>query len=210
MRFKILKILSILFLLQLGRIFTKSLIFSFVERSLFSDTLVSILYMLVLTVFAIILFRKKKIEINMFPSNFNKSYIVCSLLFISFFIFTLFITKSLNFYGVLSLFYNAIITVVFEEIIFRGYVYKEISSLTNEWIAYLGSTILFGFWHIGYIDTVIWRTSLFFQEANILEIMFWKVITGMLLGVIIGFFRYKNKNVYSSILVHSLINTFGG
>ena len=126
-----------------------------------------------------------------------------------FFIVTPIITKNYELYNILSLVYNAIITVIFEELIFRGLIFKEISSMKNDLIAYIVSTILFGIWHLGYIDTIIWRTSLFSPDANIANIMFWKVITGIIIGVILGFFRYKNKNVYSSMLVHTFINTFG-
>ncbi|MBS5737269.1 MAG: CPBP family intramembrane metalloprotease [Clostridiales bacterium] len=34
-------------------------------------------------------------------------------------------------------------------------------------------------------------------------------MTGIVIGIVLGFFRYKNKNVYSSILIHTFINTFG-
>lgn len=42
-----------------------------------------------------------------------------------------------------------------------------------------------------------------------MNILFWKVVTGMAIGAILGFFRYRNKNIYSSVLVHTFINTFG-
>lgn len=85
--------------------------------------------------------------------------------------------------------------------------------LTNEWIGYIGSTILFGFWHIGYMETVIWRVSLFFQEVKVLEIIVWTVITGILFSVVIVFFRYKNRayiQVYYFIILSILLedNTF--
>ena len=81
--------------------------------------------------------------------------------------------------------------------------------MKNDFIAYISSTILFGVWHLGYLDTVIWRTSLFTPDADIVNILFWKVVTGMAIGAILGFFRYRNKNIYSSVLVHTFINTFG-
>lgn len=56
------------------------------------------------------------------------------------------------------------------------------------------------------IFTFIDRTLL---SDLIVNIMFWKVITGMIIGIVLGFFRYRNKNVYSSMLVHTFINTFG-
>ena len=81
------------------------------------------------------------------------------------------------------------------------------------WYWDVGSTILFGFWHIGYMETVIWKISLFFQELNVLEIMVWTAITGMLFSVVIVFFRYKNRayiQVYYFINLSILLedNTF--
>lgn len=71
------------------------------------------------------------------------------------------------------------------------------------------STLLFGIWHLGYVDTVLWRTSLFFPDANLVQIMFWKVMTGLAIGALLGLFRWKSENVYSAMLVHMFINTLG-
>lgn len=79
---------------------------------------------------------------------------------------------------------NALVTVIFEEVIFRGFVYEN--TCKNEKYKYIVSSILFGIWHLGYIDTVLYRTSIFNPNADILKIMFWKVITGMILGFKFG------------------------
>lgn len=206
---KILFIILFLTLLQVGRIVFKNLVFNIFDRNLLSDVIVSMVYMIIIICIAIITLRKKKINLNFFPEKFNMKYKVFTIFVLLFFIVTPIITKNYELYNILSLIYNAIITVIFEELIFRGLIFKEISSMKNDLIAYIISTILFGIWHLGYIDTIIWRTSLFSTDANIANIMFWKVITGIIIGVILGFFRYKNKNVYSSMLVHTFINTFG-
>lgn len=196
-------------LLQIGRIVFKNLIFAFIDRTLLSDVIVSMIYMILIICISILIIKKKKININIFPEKFNIKYKVFTILVLLFFIVTPIITMNYELYNILSLVYNAIITVIFEEIIFRGFIFKEISLMKNELTAYFISTILFGLWHLGYIDTIIWRTSLFSPEVNIANIMCWKFITGMIIGVVLGFFRYKNKNVYSSMLVHTFINTFG-
>ena len=198
-----------LILLQVGRIIFKNLIFAFIDRTLLSDVIVSMIYMILIICISIVIIKKKKININIFPEKFNIKYKVFTILVLLFFIVTPIITMNYELYNILSLVYNAIITVIFEEIIFRGFIFKEISLMKNDLTAYIISTILFGVWHLGYIDTIIWRTSLFSLDANIANIMFWKVITGMIIGIVLGFFRYKNKNVYSSMLVHTFINTFG-
>ena len=206
---KILFIILFLTLLQVGRIVFKNLVFDIFDRNLLSDVIVSMVYMIIVICISSIILRKKNINLNFFPKKFNMKYKLFTIFVLLFFIVTPIITKNYELYNILSLVYNAIITVIFEELIFRGLIFKEISSMKNDLIAYIVSTILFGIWHLGYIDTIIWRTSLFSPDANIANIMFWKVITGIIIGVILGFFRYKNKNVYTSMLVHTFINTFG-
>ncbi len=198
-----------LVLLQLGRIIFKYVIFIFIDRSLLSDVIVNMLYMGIIIGVFIAIIKKKKININIFPEKFNIKYKVFTIIVSLFFIITPIVTTNYQLYNILSLIYNAIITVIFEEFIFRGYIFKEISLMKNDLIAYIVSTLLFGIWHFGYIDTIIWRTSLFYTNSDIVNIMFWKVITGIVIGIVLGFFRYKNKNVYSSILIHTFINTFG-
>ena len=206
---KIVFIILTLILLQLGRIIFKNLIFTFIDRTLLSDLIVSMIYMTLIICITLIIMKKKKIDINIFPEKWNIKYKIFTILVFLFLIITPIITMNYQLYNILSLIYNAFITVIFEELIFRGGIFKEISSMKNDLMAYIISTILFGIWHLGYIDTIIWRTSLFFPDSNIVNIMFWKVITGMIIGIVLGFFRYRNKNVYSSMLVHTFINTFG-
>ena len=206
---KIVFIILTLILLQLGRIIFKNLIFTFIDRTLLSDLIVSMIYMTLIICIMLIIMKKKKIDINIFPEKWNVKYKIFTILVFLFFIITPIITMNYQLYNILALIYNALITVIFEELIFRGLIFKEISLMKNDFMAYIISTILFGIWHLGYIDTIIWRTSLFSPDSNIVNIMFWKVITGMIIGIVLGFFRYRNKNVYSSMLVHTFINTFG-
>lgn len=206
---KIINIILWITILQITRIGIKSLVFLFLDRSLMADVIVSSIYMITIIILSIIIIKKKHIKLNIFPKNFNWKYILTSIILSAFIFTTPIITKNYSLNDILSLLYGAIITVIFEEIIFRGFVYKEISNIKNDLWAYIISTILFGIWHLGYIDTVMWRVSMISPNANIMNIMFWKVITGLSFGIVVGFFRYKNKNVYSSIIVHALLNTFG-
>ncbi len=165
-----------LVLLQLGRIIFKYVIFIFIDRSLLSDVIVNMSYMGIIIVVFIAIIKKKKININIFPEKFNIKYKVFTIIVSLFFIITPIVTTNYQLYNILSLIYNAIITVIFEEFIFRGYIFKEISLMKNDLIAYIVSTLLFGIWHFGYIDTIIWRTSLFYTNSDIVNIMFWKVL----------------------------------
>ena len=165
-----------LVLLQLGRIIFKYVVFIFIDRSLLSDVIVNMLYMGIIIGVFIANIKKKKININIFPEKFNIKYKVFTIIVSLFFIITPIVTTNYQLYNILSLIYNAIITVIFEEFIFRGYIFKEISLMKNDLITYIVSTLLFGIWHFGYIDTIIWRTSLFYTNSDIVNIMFWKVL----------------------------------
>lgn len=206
---KIINIILCLIALQIGRFSFKTLAFLFVDKNFITDVIVSSIYMIIIIIFSIISIKKNELGLNIFPKRFNWRYIVTSTILFIFIFTTPIITKSNSLYDVLSLIYGSIITVIFEEIIFRGYVYKKISIIKNDLWAYIISTLIFGIWHLGYIDTVMWRVSMISPNANIMNIMFWKVITDLSFGIVVGFFRYKNKNVYSSIIVHALLNTFG-
>lgn len=206
---KIINIILCLIALQIGRFSFKTLAFLFLDKNFITDVIVSSIYMIIIIIFSIISIKKNELELNIFPKNLNWKYIVTLIILFAIIFTTPIITKNYSLYDILSLLYGAIITVIFEEIIFRGFVYKEISNIKNDLWAYIISTIIFGIWHLGYIDTVMWRVSMISPNANIMNIMFWKVITGISFGIVVGFFRYKNKNVYSSMIVHALLNTFG-
>ena len=206
---KIINIILCLIALQIGRFSFKTLAFLFLDKNFMTDVIVSSIYMIMIIIFSIIIIKKNHLNLDILPKDFNWKYILVSTIVFAIIFTTPIITKNYSLYDVLRLIYGSIITVIFEEIIFRGYVYKEISIIKNHLWAYIISTIIFGIWHLGYIDTVMWRASIISPNDNILNIMFWKIITGLLFGVVVGFFRYKNKNVYSSMLVHALLNTFG-
>ena len=124
---KILFIILFLTLLQVGRIVFKNLVFDIFDRNLLSDVIVSMVYMIIVICISSIILRKKNINLNFFPKKFNMKYKLFTIFVLLFFIVTPIITKNYELYNILSLVYNAIITVIFEELIFRGLIFKEIS-----------------------------------------------------------------------------------
>lgn len=111
---KILFIIIFLTLLQVGRIVFKNLVFVNFDRDLLSDVIVSMVYMIIVICIAIIILRKKNINLNFFPKKFNMKYKLFTIFVLLFFIVTPIITKNYELYNILSLVYNAIITVIFE------------------------------------------------------------------------------------------------
>lgn len=205
----ILKILLILIIIQLIRIGINKVVYNYVIPTNLIITIVSIIEY---TVFSFIMYMyilKFKIKINMFNKEKKKLTIVGSAIIVLLILLNFFIFKNINLYYILNVIYSVVITPVFEETIFRGIVYEKIKEKSTDIFAYISSTIIFAIWHIGYVDTILLKTSINGLNFNMLDVMFWKVITGLVFGIIIGFVKYKTKSTYISILVHGMMNMFG-
>ena len=106
--------------------------------------------------------------------------------------------------SVILLLYSAVITPVYEELLFRGYIWNRISKVySNRWAVYVLVTILFGLWHLVYIDSIAYRVS-----DGLFSIMVWKVITAVCFGIVLGAVRMKSDNCFASMLVHGALNLF--
>ena len=111
--------------------------------------------------------------------------------------------------AVAALIYVSVVTPVFEELIFRGYVWNRLRmEFKNDWSAYVAVTVLFALWHLGYADAVAFRSGA--AGADLARIMLWKVLTGLGFGIVLGGLRLKTKNCYSTMLLHGVMNIFGG
>jgi membrane protease YdiL (CAAX protease family) len=164
----------------------------------------TMLGMIILAIGILITARRLGINLSVFPTRFNTVYICVSILAA-----ILLIATPSNFTGgiqsVSLLIYGSIVTPVFEELIFRGYVWNKLNVVfSNERKTYLVSTILFALWHFGYISSVAFRIN-----DGLFQAMIWKAITGLCFGIVLGMVRLKTKNCYSTILLHGVMNIFG-
>lgn len=194
----------VLLLLSLSLFVIKRIIFFFVARTDFSDYMASMVSMIILTSIILRLSRKAEINLSIFPDKFTVSYISVSIISV-----VLFIASPSNYKGgiepILLLVYSSIVTPIFEELIFRGYIWNELNQIfTSEWKTYIITTILFALWHLGYISSIAFRV-----EYDLLNVMIWKVITGLCFGIVLGAVRLKTKNCYSTMILHGVMNLFG-
>ncbi|MCL1963830.1 MAG: CPBP family intramembrane metalloprotease [Firmicutes bacterium] len=201
----ILSIIVLLTILQLFLFGFRQLVFTFFERnSYYIDSVASMISMVILSILFILFSKMLKVPLSVFPERFHKFYIIgtCAAAI-------LFVTTPSNYTGgfepIILLIYVSIVTPIFEELIFRGYVWNKLNSITTkEWTPYIVSSILFAVWHVGYIDSIAFRV-----ETGLVNVMFLKVITGLCYGVILGALRLKTKSVYSTMLLHGVMNIFG-
>lgn len=102
-----------------------------------------------------------------------------------------------------------IITPLFEELLFRGYIWGKIRKsdgmINPDILTLLTVTLLFGVWQLGYIDVLIRNPMVM---SNVGMIMVLKVGIGLVLGLIVGYLRLKTGKTYASIIFHGLWNVF--
>jgi membrane protease YdiL (CAAX protease family) len=198
------RIIVLLVFVQLLLFGIKQCLFIFFNRTDYSDRMASMFAMIVITVLFIIFTRKQKVSLSIFPDKFGIFYKLATIVAA-----VLLMATPSNFTGgfhaISLLVYSSIVTPIFEELIFRGYVWNKLNTIfSKEWKTYIISTVLFALWHIGYISSIAFRV-----ENGLVNAMIWKVITGLCFGIILGAVRLKTKNSYSTILLHGVLNIFG-
>lgn len=189
--------------LQLLLFTVKKVILIFVERTDFSDRMASMSAMILLTFIFVIAMYRRKIPLSFLPERFGLFYIIITAVTAVIYILT-----PSNFSGgyedILLLLYSSIVVPIYEELIFRGYVWNKLrASFSGEWTVYAITAVLFALWHIGYVDSLAFRT-----QTGLFNVMVWKVITGLCYGIILGAVRMKTKDCYSTTLLHGVMNVF--
>lgn len=195
---------SVLFiaLIQAVRIFLVWGIELFVRCESFSyaDRMVKMSVMIVMSGAVVLYARYKKTSFSLFPEHFGKFYIIATVIAA-----VILITTPSNFTGgyqaILLLVYGSLVTPVFEELIFRGYLWNKMKSVfSKEFYVCICSIALFTFWHIGYMIPQI-------IEENWTSVL-WKLAAGLAYGTVLGLVRLKCKNCYITMLIHGVMNVF--
>jgi len=210
----LLKLLIVLVILQLMRMIIEQILFLFVDKTSLNCDITAMLTLCLLIAVIVFVSHKQNITLSVMPNKLSTRGII-GYIFIT--IFLVFLIVSAPFFSgnfsadiIIPLIYSTIATPIFEELIFRGYIWKELEKNSKtQFKVYIISTIFFAIWHLGYIDIIWFKLSLTGEVTGILFIMLMKVITGLCFGIIIGLVRYKAKNCYAAILMHSLMNVFG-
>ena len=156
--------------------------------------------MILLSVCVFAYARLRKTPLSLFPKRFDKWYIIVTCVSAA-----LLISSPSNYTGefqpILLALYGSVVTPVYEELVFRGYLWNRLNSaLKKEIFTYLWSILLFGVWHLGYMLP-------HFITGNYVAVA-WKFAAGIGYGAVLGFIRLKTKTCYSTILAHGVMNIF--
>lgn len=169
-------------------------------NSMFSERMITMSTMAMLTFVIVFYARFRKISLPILPKKFGKGYmiytcIIAVLLFSSPSIYTQ------GYQAIWLLVYGSVVTPVYEELIFRGYIWNRLNQvMAKETSVYAWSVVLFILWHLGYMIPQI-------ISGNWIAVL-WKLAAGAGYGAVLGFVRLHTKNCYSTILLHGVLNNF--
>ncbi len=199
-------LIGLLAALQLIHFGLKQAFFLFVERTNFSDRVASLAAMALVTAALLAVCRRKGVALSVLPARFGPLYIAATALFGALLIATPILTRDTAPAKLLLLFYSAIVTPVYEELIFRGFVWNKLEAcLAKPWAVYAVNALLFALWHLGCADALAFRVG----AEGLANALLWKAITGLGFGLVLGALRLKTRNCYAAMLLHGAMNIFG-
>ena len=113
------------------------------------------------------------------------------------------------FTNLIVLFLALIIQPIFEEVIFREYIWNYIGSFEkDENKVLIIVSILSALFKLGYWDIVSQNLSVVGSSFFTIDIIMPKVFLGWIIAFILGIIKIKYKDTYLCIFAHSLINIF--
>ena len=154
--------------------------------------------------------RRAGIRPAVLPPSRKPGYTAAAALTALFWGITPFITRDFSAENLVFLAESALLLPVFEELLFRGFLWDRLERAFGGGSAALWlSAALFGLWHVGYADTILCRMAWTGREGNLIAILCGKVLTGFLLGLCFGWLRRKFRNGFPGLLAHIVLNTMG-
>jgi uncharacterized protein len=171
----------------------------------------SVLSALILSVFLII---KRPSLLDLGLSLREVKPLVRNLYIVGISIVLLMVVSSFFFMDSLSSTMNlrfGLVSPLFEEVLFRGYVWYRLKKSRIEDISVIFITgILFGLFHLfGYYE-YSYETGFSTETHLMLNVVVQKVLLNISFGLLLGYIRYKSKKLYPSLLIHSLNNIILG
>lgn len=196
----IFKIILIIVSLQIIRIAVRRVLLLFIPITELSLNILNMVIFIIYTYLLVKYCKKNKIDLRVFKVNNKNAYLLLISIFIILFIINLLLNKfSMN--NIFKILYGTITLPIFEELLFRGYIWSRLLKMfKNEMYVYIITTLLFSIYSVFYIDSAILLKVFSFG------LIIFKIVIGLLFGLITGFVRYKTKNTFSSMIVSSIMN----
>lgn len=208
----IIDVILILFVVQLARISIKSILLKQLSFNLINLIITTAISFALLGILLILILKNNEIFnpsslkiVNMFNQNNKQIRIVLGIIVILTFIITQYFEGSYNTYNVVLSVLLIIIIPIFEELLFREYLWNYLTNrIKNVMIVFISITILYTFYQVGYIDIIRQYITITNKPGYIIDIITLSMMKAFILGSILGGVKIKLKDTYICMLLHAL------
>ena len=213
----ILDAIILLVIVQIARVIIKYIFLSQLNFTLENINIVNIISIMLVGISTSLILRgsdlfnsagQKLIKLNNRYNNKNKRLIL-GVITIGAICITPYFSGGYLSSNLIILILSLIAQPIFEEVIFREYVWNYISSFQkDEKKVLIIVSILSALFKIGYWDIISQNLSVVGSSFFTIDIIVSKVCIGLIIAFMIGIVKIKYKDTYLCIFVHSLINIF--
>lgn len=208
-------LIAILACFQFARWGLESLAFVVIPHTLLTNELVRTAVYLVLCAALVAWVRRERLDdasLPLLPPHARKlPYIVALVAFAVLFAATPFITgQATDPAAWAALVCGTLATPLFEELLFRGYAW---GFLRMSGVGITGALVitaaLFGLWHLGYADAIVWRLAqpdVLAGGLGLAETLLLKVGFATAMGIVLGYARLRSGGCLAPMLVHGFWN----
>ncbi len=210
----ILDVILILLILQLGRICINNILSSQLRLSL-SNFMITTVISFILTIIFLLLVLKnnKKFNtphlkiVNMFDQKINSIRKLLGIIIGTIVCLIPYFKGGYTLYNIEKIILFIIIIPIFEELVFREYMWNYLYNFSkNIPTIFISITLLYAIFQFGYVDIIIKYMKLIYSTSYLIDIVNLVIIRGIIIGGILNFIKVKLKDIYICILVHILIN----
>jgi len=117
----------------------------------FAQRMTTMAAMILLCGVVLLYAKLQKTKLSVFPAHFSKLYVISTGI-AAVILMAVPSNDTGGYMAILLLIYGSIVTPIYEELIFRGFLWNRLNSvLAKEAYTYIGSVLLFTVWHLGYM-----------------------------------------------------------
>lgn len=173
-------------------------------------TFLSMICVVVLIFVLLSMAKFQKLKLEVFPDYHFMSnvtfYSVATVVVAAVVVLSPLFTGGYSLERLMTLSYLAVVLPVWEELLFRGYVWQMLrKKIKSEWFIWLFTSILYGVWNIGYIDMFMFQLNAAGMPDALGSVMLSRMGMGLALGLVAGFIRWRAGNGYVGVLMNSLL-----
>ena len=210
----ILDVVFIAIVVQVVRIGIKYILSSQLNLSLTNLIITSIISFIIISTFLVLVLKDNEKYnpsnikiINMFNNQSQQIRKILLIIFIILLIMYPYFRYGYDFDSIFILILSLIIIPIFEELLFREYLWNYLNNyIKNTIITFISITIIYALFQVGYIDIIKQYLECTNTHNYIIDIVSENILRGLLMGILIGATKIKLKDTSICMLIHGIFS----